>query len=87
MLELCDTLKKDQSEWSNEDIKSRVLEEWTPLIIGIPFYWSTLYPNPIAQKIKRQMDFRDALLRSFQQSHPNFKDCNWQGPDIVCKSE
>jgi CHASE3 domain sensor protein len=57
------------------------------LIVGISFYWSTLYSNPIAQKIKRQMDFHDALLRSFQQSHPNFKDCNWQGPDIVCKSE
>lgn len=57
------------------------------LIVGISFYWLTLYPNPIAQKIKRQTDFRDALLRSFEQSHPNLKDCNWQGQDIVCKSE
>ena len=57
------------------------------LIVGISFYWLTLYPNPIAQKIKRQIDFRDALLRSFEQSHPNLKDCNWQGADIVCKSE
>jgi hypothetical protein len=57
------------------------------LIVGVSFYWSTLYPNPLAQKIKRQADFRDALLRSFEQSHPNLKDCNWQGPDIVCKSE
>jgi hypothetical protein len=57
------------------------------LIVGISFYWLTLYPNPLAQTIKRQADFRDALLRSFQQSHPNLKDCRWQGPDIVCKSE
>jgi energy-converting hydrogenase Eha subunit F len=57
------------------------------LIVGISFYRSTLYPNPIAQKIRRQIEFRDALLRSFEQSHPNLKDCNWQGPDIVCKSE
>jgi hypothetical protein len=57
------------------------------LIVGISFYWSALYPNPIAQKIKRQIGFRDALLRSFEQSHPDLKDCNWQGQDIVCKSE
>jgi hypothetical protein len=57
------------------------------LIAGISFYWLTLYPNPLAKTIKRQTDFRDALLRSFQQSHPNFRDCNWQGPDIVCRSE
>jgi hypothetical protein len=55
------------------------------LIVGISFYWSTLYPNPIAQ-IRSQIEFRDALLRSFEQSHPNLKDCNWQGPDIVCRS-
>ena len=59
----------------------------TLLIVGISFYWLTLYPNPLAQTIKRQIDFRDALLRSFQQSHPNLKDCRWQGQDIVCKSE
>jgi len=57
------------------------------LIVGISFYWLTLYPNPLAQRIKRQIEFRDELLRSFEQSHPNLKDCNWQGPDIVCKSE
>jgi hypothetical protein len=56
------------------------------LIVGISFYWSTLYPNPLAQRIKRQIELRDALLRSFEQSHPDLKDCNWQGPDIVCKS-
>jgi hypothetical protein len=56
------------------------------LIVGISFYWSTLYPNPIAQKMKRQIELRNALLRSFEQSHPDLKDCNWQGPDIVCKS-
>jgi hypothetical protein len=57
------------------------------LIVGISFYWSALYPNPIAQRIKRQIEFRNALLRSFEQSHPDLKDCNWQGQDIVCKSE
>ena len=38
------------------------------LIVGISFYWSTLYSNPLAQRIKRQIEFRDALLRSFEQS-------------------
>jgi hypothetical protein len=56
------------------------------LVVGISFYWSTLYPNTIAQQIKRRIEFRNALLRSFEQSHPNLKDCNWQGSDIVCKS-
>ena len=56
------------------------------LIVGISFYWTTLYPNPLAQRINRQIEFRNELLRSFEQSHPNLKDCNWQGPDIVCKS-
>ena len=55
------------------------------LVVGISFYWSTLYPNPIAQQIKRRIEFRNALLRSFEQSHPTLKDCYWQGPDIVCK--
>ena len=53
------------------------------LVVGISFYWSTLYPNPVAQQIKRQIEFRNALLRSFEQSHPSLKDCHWQGPDIV----
>lgn len=57
------------------------------LVVGISFYWSTLYPNTIAQQIKRRIEFRNALLRSFEQSHPNLKDCNWQGSDIVSKSE
>jgi hypothetical protein len=57
------------------------------LIVGTSFYWSALYPNPIAQKIKRQIEFRNAMLVSFEQSHPDLKDCNWQGQDIVCKSE
>jgi hypothetical protein len=56
------------------------------LVVGISFYWSTLYPNTIAQQIKRRIEFRNALLRSFEQSHPNLKECHWQGPDIVCKS-
>jgi hypothetical protein len=56
------------------------------LIVGISFCWTTLYPNPLAQRIKSQIEFRDELLRSFEQSHPNLKDCNWQGSDIVCKS-
>ncbi|MFL6324136.1 MAG: hypothetical protein ACJ72C_05155 [Nitrososphaeraceae archaeon] len=56
------------------------------LIVGISFYWTTLYPNPLAQRIKRQIEFPDELLRYFEQSHPNLKDCNWQGSDIVCKS-
>lgn len=56
------------------------------LIVGISFYWSTLYPNPIAQKIKSEIELRNALLRSFEQSHPDLKGCNWQGPDIVCNS-
>jgi hypothetical protein len=55
------------------------------LVVGISFYWSTLYPNTIAQQIKRRIEFRNALLRSFEQSHPNLKECHWQGPDIVCK--
>jgi hypothetical protein len=55
------------------------------LVVGFSFYWSTFYPNPIAQQIKRGIEFRNALLRSFEQSHPNLKDCHWQGPDIACK--
>jgi hypothetical protein len=55
------------------------------LVVGISFYWSTLYPNTIAQQIKRRIEFRNALLRSFEQAHPNLKECHWQGPDIVCK--
>jgi hypothetical protein len=56
------------------------------LIVGISFFWVSLHPNPIAQQIKSQIDFRDELLKSFERSHPELKDCQIKGNNIVCTS-